>query len=506
MSLLRAATYLTLLSLLSKALGFFREILAAKYFGASAPMDAFVVANTVYNITSAMFSDAMLAAALPLLVLKKTQDGDDAFRALTGTIFSANLIGSVLIVGAILLSSKYIIYALAPGVTATTAETSRMMLRDMGLYGIAVALVKSMTTFYNSERRFVIPSITSLAVNIVTISSILFLTGYLGIRSLSIGWSAGFAATAILLIFLSFKNYKLWGNLKESDLRKIVYSAMPLFVSLLLIQLNMVIDRFFASWLEAGSMSALNYAQRLIQFPLSIVLATVGTISFTVFSEKVAKAEIARLSELLNKALSFLSITVIPITVFVLFFSKDIVHVIFERGAFDRAATNNTSTALFFYILGLPAMAFSAPFVTLFRALRKNAILMLATAIGITINIILNILLVKHYGIAGLSFATSISFIFGFGFFISIALRKLPDLNLKTFKLSVLKSILAAFMAGLATYGLAGILKSTLIMHVAVVTVLFFVLYILVGIKLRLHEFLPQRIVDKMQLKTAKGL
>lgn len=506
MHLLKVAGYLTLLSLLSKALGFLREVLAAKYFGASAQMDAFVVANTIYSITSNMFGDAMLAAALPLLVLKKTQGGEKSFRSLTGTIFSINLIGSVLIVGAILLSSQYIIYALAPGVTATTAEASRMMLRDMGVYGIAIVLVKSMTTFYNSERKFIVPGIASLAVNIVTISSIIFLTGYFGIRSLSIGWSAGFVATAIILIILSVKNYNLLGNLKDSDLKKIIYSAIPLFVSLVLIQLNTAVDRFFASWLEEGSMSALNYAQRLIQFPLSIVLATVGTISFTIFSEQIAKDEKERLTELLNKALSFLSITVIPCTVFVLFFSKDIVQIIFERGAFDTAATNNTSTALFFYSLGLPAMAFSAPFITLFRALRRNAITMLATAIGIAINIVLNILLVKHYGIAGLSFATSISFILGLIFFIIILTKMLPDLNLKIFKLSVIKSIFAAFIAGFLSYSLSALLNSNLVIYVATVTIFFIAFYTVIGIKLKLYEFLPQRIVDKMQLKTTKGL
>ena len=222
---------------------------------------------------------------------------------------------------------------------------------------------------------------------------------------------------------------------------------LPAFIGIFVDQVNILVDTVLASGLTDGSISALNYSNRLISFSSGIFIMAIMSIMFPIFSEHIEKDDDLSLNNAIRSSLRVLLIVMVIITSIVLVFHTEIVSIVFERGKFDSVATEKTSTVFLFYGVGLVFIGLRELFNKIFYAKKDTKTPLWISIISVSTNILLSLLLVDSMGINGLALASSLSIIL----YVSIQLFMLnkrigadfysgiPDL--------LLKLLLAAFLS-----------------------------------------------------------
>lgn len=203
-----------------------------------------------------------------------------------------------------------------------------------------------------------------------------------------------------------------------------------------------------------GGISALNYANKLNDFVQGLFVISIVTVMYPLISKMAAEKNIAGLKKTLSESISGINLLVVPATVGMMIFAEPIVRMLFGRGAFDEQAVVLTSSALFFYALGIVGYGLREVLSRAFYSLQDTKTPMINATIAVGLNIILNIILSRFMGIGGLALATSISALFcTLLLFISLR-KKIGHFGLKEITLSfgkiVLASILMAIVAKLA--------------------------------------------------------
>jgi putative peptidoglycan lipid II flippase len=217
-------------------------------------------------------------------------------------------------------------------------------------------------------------------------------------------------------------------------------------------RINIVINTLLASMLVEGAISYLNYAYRLMHFPLGVFAVALGTVTLPKVSEHAAQKKMDELIATYDEAMGLTMFLVIPSAVFLAGFGTDLVRLIFERGAFNANATMETSRALFFYAFGLVGFAGVRVAAPVFYALGDSRRPMYYSITAVLINIILNFPFIKLWGFAGLAAATSaagLANIFLLGFNIR---KRIPEINYAGLLWRSLKITVAAVLAFLAVH------------------------------------------------------
>ncbi|MCL2767995.1 MAG: oligosaccharide flippase family protein, partial [Synergistaceae bacterium] len=198
-------------------------------------------------------------------------------------------------------------------------------------------------------------------------------------------------------------------TLSDPNLRSMMQLFLPYAIGLSLNQLNPILSRMFASFLEEGSISALNYANRIIQLPLGLFVIAVSQAVLPQLS-RIPKSDIKGFGETLSDALRFVLFIVLPAAITTLIYSDEIVHLLFVRGAFGEQAWAATSVALKMSILGLPGMACATVVMRGLYALGLAKGAFLNTLISVGSTLVFSLILLRPFGLAGLAAAPSIAF------------------------------------------------------------------------------------------------
>jgi len=194
-----------------------------------------------------------------------------------------------------------------------------------------------------------------------------------------------------------------------SEIKQFATILVPLVISGSLSVLNQIVDKTIASGLDAGSIAALNFATRVWQIPITLLAIPIATAVFPSFSEMAINGTSRKeYEEKLNRTLGYMFYLTIPATVFLFSLAEPAVRLFFERGAFDSKATMLTSFVLKMYVLGLFAHAISPALARVFYSFKNTVTPLIISAVCIVSNIILNIVLSKLFGAAGIALATSI--------------------------------------------------------------------------------------------------
>ena len=235
-------------------------------------------------------------------------------------------------------------------------------------------------------------------------------------------------------------------------MRRVAALTLPVFAGTMLLQVNTIVDRMFASGLPVGSISALNYAGKVNGMIVSIVAASISTVALPALSRAAANKDLARLRGTMLLAIRGMNLIIIPMTVGMLVLCRPLVQLLFERGAFDAHATSLTATALLYLSLGLFAYALRDIFSRAFYALQDTVTPMINSGITIAVNIVLLVLLVPPYGLAGMAGATSLSGVFsGIQLFWRLR-RKIGQAGGREIFTSMLRVILAAGIMGVVVH------------------------------------------------------
>jgi|SRR5690554_2077632 putative peptidoglycan lipid II flippase len=447
---------MSLAVMISRFFGLARDIIFAGFFGASYVADAFQVGYQIPNLLRKLFGEGALSAAfIPIyneLELKKGRKEQISFAL---NILSLLTLFLTFLTLAGIILAPLIARILAPGFDEQSLSLTIRLTRIMFPYLFLIGLSSTLISILNSHNYFFVPGLSSALLNIgMILFLVIFYLLYQGNQEEQVTVLAygvlfgGILQTIVNLPLLKRIGYhfRLNFNLKGQGLKDLWRRFIPGVVGLAIREINLAVDIILASFLITGSIAALQYGNRLMQLPLGIIGISASSAVLPMFSSYTAARDWKNLSESLRFSIVTLVYLMVPVTVIFAALGKDIIRLIFMRGAFDMFALNMTYRALLFYSLGLVFYSLTRTVIPIYYA-SKDTITPVKISAGIVLlNIILNIVLMQFLQHAGLALASSLSSMVHYIILMSVLKKKLPNVLIKKVSHNIIKILLMSLV------------------------------------------------------------
>ena len=361
MNLLKTLATVSSMTMVSRILGFVRDTLVARVFGAGFATDAFFVAFKLPNLLRRVFAEGAFSQAfIPILAEYQQQRGDDATRALLAYVAGTLTLALSIITLLGILAAPWVIYITAPGFTheANKFALTVELLRITFPYILFISLASLAGSVLNMYHKFSIPALAPALLNISTIVFALFLVPYFHPPILALAWSVFVGGILQLLYQLPH----LWRlrmlprprlNLRDSGVSRIMRQMGPAIFGVSIGQISLVINTIFASFLISGSISWMYYADRLMEFPTGILGVALGTILLPSLSKASASGDTQRYSRLLDWGIRLSLMLALPAAVGLGVLAEPLVATLFRYGKFSAFDQVMTARALIAYSVGL---------------------------------------------------------------------------------------------------------------------------------------------------------
>ena len=428
--LLRSTTVVGTMTALSRLSGLARDIGFSRWFGASPLMDAFFVAFKIPNLLRRFFAEGAFSAAfVPVFSEYRATRGVEETRELVDRV--AGTLGLALfgITAAGVIAAPLLIAVFAPGFIGDDGRygMARDMLRLTFPYLIFISLTALAGAILNTYRSFAVPAFTPVLLNLVLIA----FAGWVAPRldNPGLGLAAGvFVAGVVQLLFqlpflmrLKLLPRPRWGW-AHAGVRKILKLMTPVMFGSSVAQINILFDTLIASFLAAGSISWLYYADRLMEFPLGVFGIALATAILPTLSEQHAKASGEAFSRTLDWALRLVLIIAFPAALGLIVLAEPLLATIFYGGEFTASDVNMAEAALIAYALGLLGFILVKVLTPGYFARQDTKtpvrIAVYALILNMALNVVLVVSLVRmdfYAPHAGLAMATTISALFNAG-------------------------------------------------------------------------------------------
>ena len=455
--------------LLSRFLGLAREIICAYIFGAGLVWDAFLIAFLIPNLFRKIFGEGALTAAfVPIFIDRLEKKGkDEAFRVLNVVITTLTVILSLLVVVGIAIT--FII----PLITSyEKAVLTSDILRITLPFLLFICLAAILGAALNSFNHFLAPAIAPVLYNAVFILALIFIAPsckdtskiYVAAWAVFIG---GFVELLLQFPPLIKRGLKFKPRLEpRNDAVKEIYALiLPTILGLSLFQINELMDYLVAEIciVGDGAVSALGYANRVMQLPLSLIGVAIATASFPALTTYITRQDRIGFASVLSKSLKTCLFISIPASLGIMVLSEPIIRLLFERGEFTPEATERASFALLFYASGIWCYCANQVLTRAFFAQKDTKTPVRISMYIVGLNFLLNITLVFWTPLkeAGIALATAVSGCVNFVWLMTILKNRLIGLDTKSITIMMLKSITASIiMALIAVATLIFLVKS----------------------------------------------
>ncbi len=413
----RAATTIGIGTLLSRILGFVRDMVIAQFFGAGMVADAFFVAFRIPNLWRRLVGEGSLTISfIPVYTEYLTRRSEEESRELTQIAFT--VAGIILFVLCILgvVFSPLLIRIIAPGFASTPEkfQLTVMLNRIIFPYLFFIGLFALCMGILNSLKHFFAPAFAPIFLNISIILSVLLFYQVFRkpVMTLAVGVLAGGVIQFLFQVPFLMKRgirYRINLNFRHPAIKRIGLLMVPGLIGTAVYQLNVFVDTIFASFLRTGSVSYLFFADRLMEFPLGIFGIAVGMASLPSLSELASRGAVEELRETVSFTFRLVSFISIPAMVGLIALKTPIINLLFQRGLFDQSATEMTAKALLGYSVGLWAIAGARVVVPAFYSLQDTWTPLRIALICLGANVVLNSILIFPFQHAGIALATSLS-------------------------------------------------------------------------------------------------
>jgi putative peptidoglycan lipid II flippase len=405
-------------TMVSRVLGFVRDVLIANVLGAGMIADAFFVAFKFPNFFRRLFAEgAFNAAFVPLFAGRLTTQGRAEAIRFAGEV--AAMLGIILLVFtlAAILAMPWLMVVIAPGFTGDpvkfmlTTELTRITFP----YLMFMALVALMGGMLNSIERFAATAAAPIVLNIVLISVLAAVrAGLLPSPGPALAWGVAAAGLGqFVWIALACKRAGILFTLPRPRLtpgvRRLLTLMFPALIGAGVVQINLVIDIVLASTLAEGSVSYLYYADRVNQLPLGVVGVAVGIALLPLLVRQLRAGDNEAAQNSQNRAIEFALTLTLPATAALIAIPEQIVTVLFQRGAFDPAAARATAAALAAFAAGLPAYVLIKALIPGFHAREDTRTPVKIAIVAVIANVALALTLMQFLAHAGIALATALT-------------------------------------------------------------------------------------------------
>lgn len=447
----RSGILMMLIILVSRVLGLARSIIIAYYFGVTSETDAFFSAFKISNFFRQLLGEGALGTSfIPVYNEKVKKEGEEEGRKFIFSIINLVFIFSAVVSIFMMLFSSQIIGLIVSGFSMDTKIVASSLLKIMSMYFVFISVSGMICAVLNNFKCFAIPASTSIFFNIAIISGAMFYGKTYGIKALAYGVVIGGVFQVLVVLpqfFKRVKGYSFKINLKDKYMKEIFLLMVPMLVGIVARQLNTVVDQFFASYLETGSLSALENATRIYSLPIGVFGISISTVIYPSLSKKIVNNNMVAVEKDIKRGLNILLFLVIP-SIFVLtIYSKDVVKLIFEYGKFNDKASFVTGNALLFYSLGLYFYTAIHLLTRAFYGMKDSKDPVKFSVIAIILNIVLNAILIKPMGYRGLALSTSIAAMVNFSLLLFNFRKKYIKIKMNEVFIFLIKTLVSSAIA-----------------------------------------------------------
>ena len=463
-SVTRAAGHIFAATNISRILGFIRDVIIARIFGATGLTDAFFIAYRIPNLLRELFAEGAVSAGfVPVFTEYQTKEGKEEAKKLAGVVFAFLLCFLIIICLVGILISPYIASLFAPGFKSDPVkfQLTIKLIRIMFPFLLFISLSALLMGVLNSLRSFFIPALAPAAFNLAIIGSALFLAPrfHVPIIAIGIGVTLGGACQyGVQLIGLVREKYSFRPVFAFSHpgLKKVLLLVVPVLAAIGATQINVLISNIFVSYLSEGSASYLYYGIRLVLFPIGIFGVAMSTAVLPFMSEQAAAGEIDKLRDTFSFSLKLVFFMTMPAMAGLIALSGPIINVLFQRGEFTYEATAGTVTALLYYACGLWAFVGLKVVRTPFYSMQDTKTPLKVAVFSVIINVICSFVLIGPLKHGGLALSLSISAAVNFIILFYLLRAKLGRVDGKNILRSFIKVSIASIIMGLAGWRLLG--------------------------------------------------
>ncbi|MEJ0017970.1 MAG: murein biosynthesis integral membrane protein MurJ [Acetobacteraceae bacterium] len=429
-------------TMVSRVLGFARDMLIAAILGAGPIADAFFVALKLPNLFRRLFGEgAFNAAFVPAFAGMLAAEGPPAARQFARETFAvmAFWLGVLTILGEVFMPQMMAV--LAPGFAGTPDKFALAvdLSRITFPYLLLICLAALVSGMLNGLDRFTAASASYVLFNVVSIACMLWLTPYVPTAGHALAWgvtASGVAQLGLLMWALrrAGMGFSLPRPRLTPQIRVLLRRMLPGLVGAGVTQLNLAVDVIIASLLPAGTVSLLYYADRVQQLPLGVIGTAVGTALLPLLSRQVRAGEAAAALGTLNRAIEYALFLTLPAAVALMVSAYPVMWALFGRGAFDAESARLSAQALAAYALGLPAFVLVKVLAPGFFARGDTATPVKIGITSVALNLAMNVAFMVPLQHVGPALATSLAAVFNVGW-LALALARrgqlVPDAQLR---------------------------------------------------------------------------
>ena len=454
MNLIKSTGTFSFFTIISRLLGYMRDILIAVFLGAGPLADAFFVAFRIPNTFRRLFSEGTFNAAfVPSYSSINNKKKSENFA---NNIFSLLILGLLSLVFFIEIFMPIFVFLIAPGFEGDNSkmELAITLTRITFPFLLFVSLASFLSAILNSHNKFAAASAAPIILNIFLILVLVFgkiLDDQL-VYYLSYAVTISGITQFIFLYFFVKKNYEpqFKFSFKIDEKIKLFFKKLlPSIFSSGVTQINILVGTIIASF-QASAVSYLYYADRIYQINLAIAGIAIGTVILPQLSKHVQNKKKEKIHLIQNKALELSLFLSIPAAIALLIASEEIISSLFGYGSFDQESVKKSAQALFYFGLGLPAFSLIKIFSTFFFARHETKIPFYISLISVLLNIFISIIFFKEIGFLIIPIATTISSWFNaISLFIILKNKKLFNFNL-IFINRFIRILIVSFVMGIS--------------------------------------------------------
>lgn len=502
-------------TMLSKVLGFFREIVLANFYGTSSHADVFLVTLNIPGLIIAVIGSVVATIYIPKYIEIKENLGENEALKFTNNMLNICAVMAIIIAIFGLIFTKEFIDILAGGFEGEKFNTAVTFTKIMMPGVLFLSVSKLLSSYLQANDSFTVPALIGTPYNIIIIISIV-ISAFTDFKFLAVGAVIAMASQMIFQIPFAFKKsykYSKYFNLKDKHIKELSILVLPMLISSSISQLNIAVDRALATTLGDGPVSALNFASRLNDFVMALFVASIITVIYPKLSKLSNSDDKEGFRNTIVKTSNSIILIVLPIAVGAIVLAEPVVRILFQRGQFDVESTHMTAVALRLYSIGLIAVAVRDVLNRIFYSLSDTKTPMINGSIALIINIILNFALINVIGYAGLALSTSISSILTVILLFVSLKRKQGYFGGDKIIKTGLKSLIASIIMGVVTvvsytnlYSIIGSSKIEEIIAVSISVLIGALIYALLIVILKVDEVnLAMDIIKKAKNKIIKN-
>jgi putative peptidoglycan lipid II flippase len=423
---------IAIINILARVLGFMRDVVIGYEYGQSTTADSIKLAYQIPNFIYIVLGGAITTSFIS--VYSKLSNERDKQSFINSSFTFITLLITV-ITALLILFAEPILKISFPGLKGEKLQLTTQLFYWMAPSTLFLVLSMWLSGILNANQRFQLSTFSTLIYNLAFIAIAIIFTPKLNSISYGLGALIGAFIMVVMLIaglkkeILKHFRFRL---VHTSEMNRLWIIALPIMLGGASVQFYSFIQKAFASGLPGGYVAAIDNASKLILFPQAVIMTAVTTVIYPLLARKVGEKDNKGLSEIFDRGINLLSLLLIPTTIFLFFYSKEIVTIIFQYGNFTEDSTRMTAPLLKVLSLSMFALAGNVYISRFFYAEEKSYLTVLISLFCVFgVNVVVILPFIEQYGAIAIAWGTSISSIVNFILLILLA-KVMLQLTIKT--------------------------------------------------------------------------